>query len=278
MLNKLDILSGVDPLLHLRRLRDRRTSASRPGRRAAPRSRARRRSTRSSPGWTEPIHAVRSLGDLPENARRYVSAIEEPRRRADRARVGRAGADPDHRAGLPADAPAPGDPGMSGAPRDADADPHRRERGPGARARLEAERRAGRQHGVRRARQRRDGRRTAGAPPRRTSIHSMAARSWRPRGPSPPSSSSSGRRRRWRPGSRTRSGRPASRSSGRAPPRPGSSRARRSATRSRPRPGSRWRAPAPSSRRRRPARSPASSTPKVAGSSSRPTAWPRARA
>ena len=27
-------------------------------------------------GWSEPIHGVRSLGDLPENARRYVSAIE----------------------------------------------------------------------------------------------------------------------------------------------------------------------------------------------------------
>jgi adenylosuccinate synthase len=29
------------------------------------------------PGWAEPIHDVRSLADLPENARRYVSAIEE---------------------------------------------------------------------------------------------------------------------------------------------------------------------------------------------------------
>ena len=28
-------------------------------------------------GWAEPIHDVRSLGDLPENARRYVSALEE---------------------------------------------------------------------------------------------------------------------------------------------------------------------------------------------------------
>jgi adenylosuccinate synthase len=28
-------------------------------------------------GWSEPIHAVRSLGDLPENARRYLSALEE---------------------------------------------------------------------------------------------------------------------------------------------------------------------------------------------------------
>jgi adenylosuccinate synthase len=29
------------------------------------------------PGWEEPIHDVRSLADLPENARRYVSALEE---------------------------------------------------------------------------------------------------------------------------------------------------------------------------------------------------------
>ena len=28
-------------------------------------------------GWEEPIHDVRSLGDLPENARRYVTALEE---------------------------------------------------------------------------------------------------------------------------------------------------------------------------------------------------------
>ncbi|MFN8630760.1 MAG: adenylosuccinate synthase [Chloroflexota bacterium] len=29
------------------------------------------------PGWEEPIHDVRSLADLPENARRYVTALEE---------------------------------------------------------------------------------------------------------------------------------------------------------------------------------------------------------
>ncbi len=56
------------------------------------------------PGWDEPINAVRSLADLPENARRYLSAIE-----------GHAGvpivlvsvgpgADPDDRAGLAPDA------------------------------------------------------------------------------------------------------------------------------------------------------------------------------
>jgi adenylosuccinate synthase len=29
------------------------------------------------PGWTEAIHGVRSLADLPEAARRYVNALEE---------------------------------------------------------------------------------------------------------------------------------------------------------------------------------------------------------
>jgi adenylosuccinate synthase len=29
------------------------------------------------PGWSEPIHQVRALADLPENARRYVTALEE---------------------------------------------------------------------------------------------------------------------------------------------------------------------------------------------------------
>jgi adenylosuccinate synthase len=29
------------------------------------------------PGWSEPIHEVRALNDLPENARRYLSALEE---------------------------------------------------------------------------------------------------------------------------------------------------------------------------------------------------------
>jgi adenylosuccinate synthase len=28
-------------------------------------------------GWTEPIHEVRTIGDLPENARRYLSALED---------------------------------------------------------------------------------------------------------------------------------------------------------------------------------------------------------
>jgi adenylosuccinate synthase len=28
------------------------------------------------PGWTEPLHDCRSMNDLPENARRYVDAVE----------------------------------------------------------------------------------------------------------------------------------------------------------------------------------------------------------
>ena len=77
MLNKLDILSGIETDPPVRRLRDRRASGSRSGRRAG---RALARATPiydEFPGWAEPIHDVRSLADLPENARRYVSAIEE---------------------------------------------------------------------------------------------------------------------------------------------------------------------------------------------------------
>ena len=64
------------------------------------------------PGWEQPIHDVRSLSDLPENARRYVSALEDhagvpivfvsvgPR------------ADPDHRARVAAEAAPPGGDGL----------------------------------------------------------------------------------------------------------------------------------------------------------------------
>ncbi len=75
MLNKLDILSGVDPLLVCvayeidgHRVGTWPSSGAALGR-AAPVYEA-------FPGWPEPIHAVRSLADLPENARRYLSAIE----------------------------------------------------------------------------------------------------------------------------------------------------------------------------------------------------------
>jgi adenylosuccinate synthase len=76
MLNKLDILSGVDPLricvayeIDGRRVETWPSSGA-----------ALARATPvfdEYPGWAEPIHDVRSLADLPENARRYVTAIEE---------------------------------------------------------------------------------------------------------------------------------------------------------------------------------------------------------
>jgi len=76
MLNKLDILSGVDPLrICVAYEIDGRRVETWPSSGAALAS--------ATPvyedfaGWTEPISAVRSLGDLPENARRYVTAIEQ---------------------------------------------------------------------------------------------------------------------------------------------------------------------------------------------------------
>jgi len=76
MLNKLDILSGVDPLricvaydIDGRRVETWPSSGA-----------ALARATpifEDYPGWAEPINDVRSLADLPENARRYVTAIEE---------------------------------------------------------------------------------------------------------------------------------------------------------------------------------------------------------
>ncbi len=76
MLNKLDILSGIETIrlcvayeIDGRRV-DRWPSSGAALARATP-------IYDELPGWTEPIHDVRSLADLPENARRYVSAIEE---------------------------------------------------------------------------------------------------------------------------------------------------------------------------------------------------------
>ena len=76
MLNKLDILSGVHPLrLCVAYDIDGRRVETWPSSGAA--------LARATPvyedfdGWDEPIHDVRSLADLPENARRYVTAIEE---------------------------------------------------------------------------------------------------------------------------------------------------------------------------------------------------------
>jgi adenylosuccinate synthase len=76
MLNKLDILSGVDPIrLCVGYEIDGRRVDGWPSSGAA--------LARATPvfedfqGWDEPIHGVRSLADLPESARRYVTALEE---------------------------------------------------------------------------------------------------------------------------------------------------------------------------------------------------------
>jgi adenylosuccinate synthase len=75
MLNKLDILSGI-PTIRLcvaydaggRRVEHWPSSAS-----AIADARP---IYEEFPGWEEPIHDVRALGDLPENARRYLTALE----------------------------------------------------------------------------------------------------------------------------------------------------------------------------------------------------------
>jgi adenylosuccinate synthase len=75
MLNKLDILSGVDPIRLC-------VAYDVDGRRidAWPSSAAMLAGAtpvyEEFEGWSEPINDVRSLADLPENARRYVSALE----------------------------------------------------------------------------------------------------------------------------------------------------------------------------------------------------------
>jgi adenylosuccinate synthase len=76
MLNKLDILSGI-PVIRMgvaydvggRRL-DHWPSSAHAIEDAVP-------IYEEFPGWEEPIHDVRSLADLPENARRYLTALEE---------------------------------------------------------------------------------------------------------------------------------------------------------------------------------------------------------
>ncbi len=74
-LNKLDILSGIETIrlcvayeLDGQRVESWPSSGASLSR-AAP-------VYEDFPGWDEPLHDVRSLADLPENARRYVSAIE----------------------------------------------------------------------------------------------------------------------------------------------------------------------------------------------------------
>jgi adenylosuccinate synthase len=76
MLNKIDILSGIPriPLCVAYEIDGRRVDRW-PSSAAV--------LARATPiyewfdGWEEPIHAVRALADLPENARRYVSAVED---------------------------------------------------------------------------------------------------------------------------------------------------------------------------------------------------------
>ena len=76
MLNKLDILSGVDPIRLC-------TAYQVDGRRVDAWPSSADLLARATPvyedfaGWSEPIHAVRSLADLPDAARRYVTALEE---------------------------------------------------------------------------------------------------------------------------------------------------------------------------------------------------------
>ena len=76
MLNKLDILSGVDPLRLC-------VAYDIDGRRVETWPSSGEALARATPvfdefpGWQEPINGIRSLADLPENARRYVTAIEE---------------------------------------------------------------------------------------------------------------------------------------------------------------------------------------------------------
>jgi adenylosuccinate synthase len=76
MLNKLDILSGIETLrLCVAYEIDGRRVETWPSSGAAL-----SRATpiyEELPGWEEPIHDARTLADLPENARRYVIALEE---------------------------------------------------------------------------------------------------------------------------------------------------------------------------------------------------------
>jgi adenylosuccinate synthase len=76
MLNKLDILSGIDPIRLC-------VAYEVDGRRVEAWPSSATVLAGATPiydefaGWSEPIHDVRSLADLPENARRYVTALEE---------------------------------------------------------------------------------------------------------------------------------------------------------------------------------------------------------
>jgi adenylosuccinate synthase len=76
MLNKLDILSGIEELrlCVAYELDGRRVEAWPSSAEVLARARP---IYESFPGWEEEIHDVRALADLPENARHYVTALEE---------------------------------------------------------------------------------------------------------------------------------------------------------------------------------------------------------
>jgi adenylosuccinate synthase len=76
MLNKLDILSGVDPirLCVAYEIDGRRVEAWPSSAIVLERARP---VYEEFPGWIEPIHDVRALSDLPPAARRYLTAVEE---------------------------------------------------------------------------------------------------------------------------------------------------------------------------------------------------------
>ena len=79
MLNKLDILSGIDTIrMGVGYVVDGQRVDSWPAS-AAVLARA-TPVYEEFPGWTEDIHDVRALTDLPENARRYVTALEDQAR------------------------------------------------------------------------------------------------------------------------------------------------------------------------------------------------------
>jgi adenylosuccinate synthase len=76
MLNKLDVLSGIPEILLC-------VAYEIDGKRVERWPSSTAEMERATPiyerfsGWSEPIHQVRALADLPENARRYVTALEE---------------------------------------------------------------------------------------------------------------------------------------------------------------------------------------------------------
>jgi len=76
MLNKLDILSGIEELrlCVAYEIDGRRVEAWPSSAEVLARARP---IYESFPGWEEEIHDVRALADLPENARHYVTALEE---------------------------------------------------------------------------------------------------------------------------------------------------------------------------------------------------------